>query len=143
MTSARQLVLRANALFLLVAAAGGFVTDLVGAFAGVGPQGSVLGSAPNAAIGFVEAHGLAFIVGVLLWRAAPARQWHFTAVAVHVLLGTANLVFWQLFIDADMLAAGYITTALHGVFVVLQLAAGFTLATQKGVAPTLRLRQMV
>jgi hypothetical protein len=42
-----------------------------------------------------------------------------------------------------MLAAGYITTALHGLFVVLQLAAGLTLATAKGVAPTLRLRQMI
>jgi hypothetical protein len=143
MTSARQLVLRANALFLLVAAAGGMVTDLVGAFGGAGPQGIVLASAPNAAIGFVEAHGLAFIFGVLLWRAAPARQWHLTAAAVHVLLGTANLVFWQLFVDAGMLAAGYITTALHGLFVVLQLAAGLTLATAKGVAPTLRLRQMI
>ena len=29
---------------------------------------------------------------------------------------TANLVFWQLFIAADMLTVGYVTTALHGLF---------------------------
>ena len=47
------------------------------------------------------------ILGVLLWRAEPLRSWHLTAAAVHVLLGTANLVFWQIFIAADMLAGGY------------------------------------
>src|SRR5262245_2713971 len=133
MTPARQILLRANALFLLVAAAGGLVTDLVGAFLFKGPQGAVLAGAPYTAIGFVEAHGLALIIGVLLWRATPSRSWHFTAVAVHVLLGTANLVFWQIFVAADMLAMGYITTALHWIFVLLQLNAGMTIA-QRAVA---------
>jgi hypothetical protein len=138
MTSARQILLRTNALFLLVAAAGGLVTDLVGAFLLKGPQGVVLAGAPHAAIGFVEAHGLALILGVLLWRAVPARSWHFTAVAVHVLLGTANLVFWQIFIAADMLAMGYITTALHWTFVVLQLHAGMTFAQREAPAASTR-----
>ena len=119
----RTAILRANAVFLLVAAAGGFTADILGAFYGRGPVASVLAAAPNAAIGFVEAHGLAFIIGVLLWRAETSRAWHLTAVAVHVLLGTANLVFWQLFVSSDMLAVGYITTALHWLFVALQLAA--------------------
>ena len=51
---------------LLAASTGGMIADLVGAFAGVGPQKNVPGPAPHAAIGFVEAHGLAFIIGVLL-----------------------------------------------------------------------------
>jgi hypothetical protein len=58
-----------------------------------------------------------------LWRAETSRTWHLTAAAVHVLLGTANLVFWQLFIAGDMLTVGYVTTALHWLFVALQLAA--------------------
>jgi hypothetical protein len=119
----RTAILRANAVYLLVAAAGGFTADILGAFYGRGPVAPVLAAAPNAAIGFVEAHGLALIIGVLLWRAETSRAWHLTAVAVHVLLGTANLVFWQLFIAGDMLAVGYITTAMHWLFVVLQLAA--------------------
>ena len=47
-------------------------------------------------------------------------------MAIHVLLGTSNLVFWQLFVAADMLVVGYVTTALHGLFVVLQLLAAGT-----------------
>lgn len=82
-----------------------------------------MAAAPDSTIGFVEAHGLALIMGVLLWRAAASRSWHMTAAAVHVLLGTANLVFWPIFTHADMLAAGYITTSLHWLFVGLQLLA--------------------
>jgi hypothetical protein len=58
-----------------------------------------------------------------MWRAEPSRGWHLTAAAIHVLLGTANVVFWQLFIASDMLMVGYVTTALHGLFVVLQMSA--------------------
>lgn len=121
MTS-RKTLLRANALYLLVAAAGGMCTDLAGAFLGYGPFAKVLSAAPDAAIGFVEAHGLALIIGWLLWRAEPVREWHLTAAAVHALFGISNLTFWQLFVATDMLAMGYVTTALHGLFFVLQLA---------------------
>jgi hypothetical protein len=122
-TTTRRLILRADALWLLFAATGGMIADLTGTFLGIGPQGSVLAAAPEAAIGFVEAHGLALIFGALLWRAAPLRSWHLTGAAVHALLGTANLVFWKMFESADMLAVGYVTTALHIVFVALQLLA--------------------
>jgi hypothetical protein len=122
-TAIRKTILRANAAFLLVAGSGGLAADLLGAFAGIGPQSLLLAQAPHAAIGAVEAHGLAIIFGVLLWRAEPARLWHFTAVAIHALLGTANLLFWSSFAAADMLAVGFITTALHGLFAALQLSA--------------------
>jgi hypothetical protein len=118
----RRLLLRANAIFLLVAAAGGLRSDILGIFFDTGHVAPVVASAPHAGIGFVEAHGLAFIIGVLLWRAEPLRSWHLTGAAVHVLLGTANLVFWQIFIAADMLAVGYVTTSLHWTFATLQLA---------------------
>lgn len=127
----RRLLLRANAAFLLIASAGGMWSDLTGAFLARGHVAPVLAHAPHAAIGFVEAHGLAFIIGVLLWRAEPQRSWHLTAAAVHLLLGTANLVFWQIFIAADMLAVGYITTSLHWLFVALQLFAAVTAAAGK------------
>ncbi len=97
--------------------------DLAGAFYAIGPQKPILAAAPHAAIGFVEAHGLAFIIGIRLWFAAPDRAWHLTAAAVRALLGTSNLVFWQIFIATDMLAGGYLTTGLHGMFFALQLLA--------------------
>jgi hypothetical protein len=117
------LILRANAIYLTVAAAGGLRGDILGIFFGKGPVARVVDLAPFSGIGFVEAHGLALILGILLWRAAPARAWHLTAAAIHVLLGTANLVFWQIFLSADMLALGYVTTTLHWFFVVAEVAA--------------------
>jgi hypothetical protein len=118
----RGAILRADSLFLLVASAGGFTADILGAFYARGPVAPVLSATPHAAIGMVEAHGLAFIIGVLLWRAETSRAWHLTGAAVHILLGTANLVFWQIFSSGDILAVGYITTTLHWLFVALQLA---------------------
>jgi hypothetical protein len=138
-TDLRRTLLHANAFFLLIAASGGMCADLAGAFLGVGPQSPILSPAPHSAIGFVEAHGLALIFGCLLWRAAPLRLWHLTAVAVHVLLGSCNLVFWQVFVAADMLPAGYLTTSLHWLFAALQLTAAATF----GPLPYQQVRQPV
>jgi hypothetical protein len=122
----RHVLLRANAAFLLAASAGGFASDVRGIFFGLGPVARIVAEAPYSGIGFIEAHGLAFILGILMWRAQPTRDWHLAAAAIHVLLGSANLVFWQLFIVSDMLLVGYVTTALHGLFVVLQMAAAIS-----------------
>jgi hypothetical protein len=113
-------VQRANAAFLLIAGGAGFVSDLRGAFLGQGPMGQVVRLAPDAAIGFVEAHGLAFILGLLLATQAPARLWHLTAAGIHLLLGASNIVFWNLFVATDMLWMGIVTTSLHAAFFVLQ-----------------------
>ena len=119
----RRLLLRANAIFIGGAAASALVFDIRGVLYGAGPQGRLLGAAPHAGIGFVEAHGLALILAVLLWRAAPARSWHVTALALEVLLGVSNLAFWQMFVATDALTVGYVTTALHWIFAASQFAA--------------------
>ena len=129
----RRVILRANAAFLLAASAGGFAGDVRGIFLGLGPIARVVADAPYAGIGFIEAHGLAFILGILMWRAEPSRAWHLTAAAIHLLLGTANLIFWQFFIASDMLMVGYVTTALHGLFIVLQIAAAVAAGRQMSV----------
>jgi len=121
--SVRHLILRANALYIGVAGFAGVIFDLRGVLYGAGPQGRALAAAPYAAIGFVEAHGLAVILAVVLWRARPERAAHLTALAVGALLGTANLAFWQAFIAMDALVMGYLTTTLHWTFVALNLAA--------------------
>jgi len=82
--------------------------------------------APYAGVGFLESHGLALILSIWLWRAEANRSWHFTGAAVHALLGTANLLFWQIFIAANIVGAGYLTTSLHWLFAILQLAAAIT-----------------
>jgi hypothetical protein len=122
-TTIRRAILRANAVYIGAAASAAFVFDVRGVLYGLGPQGRILASVPYAGISFIEAHGLALILAVLLWRAAPVRAWHLTAVAMEVLLGTSNLVFWQLFVATDALAMGYVTTTLHWMFVFSQLLA--------------------
>ena len=118
----RRKILRANAIWLVIAASGGLLMDVLGIFFGRGPQSGIGAVAPQAGVGLIEAHGLALIFGVLLWHAErPLRYWHFTAATAHALLGVANLVFWQYFIAGGMLVAGYLTTLLHWLFVALQL----------------------
>jgi hypothetical protein len=129
-TATRQAILRADAIFLLLIAAGGLWMDVLAIVFADGPQSRVIASAPLAGMGFLEAHGLALIIGILLWRADPLRSWHITAVAVHVILGMASLMFRQIFIVAGILAAGYAMTSLHFLFVVIQLFAASTAATR-------------
>jgi hypothetical protein len=118
---ARSLVLRAHAVFIGAAGLAGMVFDFRGAFLGLGPQGRVLAQAPHAAIGFVEAHGLAFILAVILWRAQPSRSLNGVGLATGLLLGGSNLIFWQLFVATGALATGYLTTSLHILFAVLHV----------------------
>lgn len=123
-TQTRKLILRANALYLGIASIAAFLLlDLRGIVFGTGPAGQVLAAAPHAAVGFVEAHGLAFIMSVLLWQATPVRYAHLTAAAVMALLGVSNLVFWPLFTVTGMVAAGAILTSAHLAFAALQLIA--------------------
>lgn len=131
--STRKIVLRANALYLFFASIGGLRMDVLGSFFATGPSAGVLEKVPDAGIGFLEAHGLALILSILFWLSPPQRSLHFTAAAVHTLLGTANLLFWQLFIAVGMLWMGYLTTALHGVFAVLQFLAAISIRPNAAV----------
>jgi hypothetical protein len=123
----RRWILRFNAVFLIVASTAALTADIAGTFLGKGPMSRVLHPVtdgwPPEAIGFIEAHGLALILGFTLWRVSPTQAWHLTAAAIHVLLGTANLLFWNGFVLGDTVVVGYVTTAMHGLFVFLQLAA--------------------
>jgi hypothetical protein len=124
----RRRLLKANAAFVGVfGAVSFFVLDVRGIWFASGPQVAVLRGEPAAGVGFLEAHGLAVIFAVWFWRASrsdhPERAWHLTAAAVHFLLATANISLWRIFILCDVLMLGYVSTALHCLFVVLQLVA--------------------
>jgi hypothetical protein len=117
----RKLLLRANGAYLIFASTVALlVLDLPAIFFNAGPAAAVLANAPHAGIGFVEAHGLAFILGVLLWNAPAIRYSHLTASAVQSLLGVANLVFWPIFTVSGMTGAGIALTAIHLSFAGLQ-----------------------
>src|SRR5262245_57943853 len=120
MTAARRWLLFANGLFLVVVGGVQVVFELFAYYKGVGPYGSIFEKSPYA-IGWVEAHGLAFIIGVLLSAVAARdlrRFWHVLAAVVHTLLGTANLVFWNSFIIFGMVPMGIAATVVHFIFVV-------------------------
>jgi hypothetical protein len=136
-TETRRLILRANALYLGAASIGAFcLLDLRAILFGSGPAGYVLALAPHAAIGFVEAHGLAFIVAVLLWNAQPVRYAHLTGAAVMALLGVSNIVFWPLFGATGMQAAGFTLTVFHLAFAAAQLFAASGPRAGRAAAPS-------
>ena len=125
--SMRTLILRTDAIPLMLFGLSGITLDLLGYFAGIGVWSEVLFNNPLA-IGAVEAHGLAIIIAVLLLRHAAAedtRVWHVTAGAVHLLLGICNLVFWQVFINVGIVPVGIVATTYHFVFVIANGAALF------------------
>lgn len=125
----RRLLLRADAVFLIAAASAALITaDLPASISGTGPFGPLIAHERSLGIGFVEAHGLAIILGVLLWCGGRecARSSHVTGAVIHLLLGGCNIAFWRLFVVTDSLPMGWITTLLHGVFLVLQSLAAWS-----------------
>ena len=119
----RKAVLYANGTFLTLM--GGFfaIFDLLSYFFGAGPLGQMVYQ-EGLAVGLFEAHGLAFIFGLLLLRAAryePRPLWHLTGAGVHLLLGTSNLLFWAFVIEQNAVGAEIVVTSIHWLFVVAQL----------------------
>ena len=125
MTAARRRLLQANGVFLVVVGGVQVVFEVLAYYSGVGPYGYIFEESPYA-IGWVEAHGLAFIFGVLLLTVAARdgrRFWHGLAAAVHALLGTANLVFWGSFVVFGMVPIGVAATVVHIVLVAAHITA--------------------
>jgi len=119
----RGTILRLDALFLFVAGGAGLLLETVAHFFNVGPQRAVFGGQSWATIGFFEAHGLAVIIAVLLfnWSKNPSRGGHALATAVHVLLGTANVLFWPaMVVPLGQEAVVAFATGLHIVFALVQ-----------------------
>lgn len=114
-------ILRFNAIFLVLIGSLQMLFELLSYFLGTGPLAERLMGSPFT-IGFFEAHGLAVLMGILLWRAsnAPQKFWHVFAVIIHVLLGGANLIFWNSFIQMDFVLPGIVATVFHGIFIVME-----------------------
>jgi hypothetical protein len=125
-TSARWLerrsrrTLRVDGAFLIAAGLVQLINELLSNYRGTGLHGDTFTDSPYT-IGFVEAHGLAAMIGVLLlWaaRQADRRSFHRFAIATHVFLGAANVIFWTSFVELDFVVAGALATAAHGVLIV-------------------------
>jgi hypothetical protein len=111
-------VLKLNAAFLILIGSLQMIFESLSHFRGLGPLSDRFMGSPFT-IGFFEAHGLAVLMGLLLWRASanPEKFWHLFAVVIHILLGGANLLFWNSFVQLDFVLPGIIATILHGLFI--------------------------
>ncbi|MCB0127568.1 MAG: hypothetical protein KDE58_35130 [Caldilineaceae bacterium] len=119
----RNTVLLLNGLFLTGMGGAFACFDLWGYYLGGGPLGPILHNLLYT-IGFFEAHALACILGLLLLRARrvdPAPMWHWVAAVIHLLLGSANLLFWPLAVQWQAEGPELVVTTLHGLFVIAQL----------------------
>jgi hypothetical protein len=134
MLKARRILLRANGAFLALVGGAQMSFEFLSYYTGSGPLGRTFAGS-HYTIGWVEAHGLAFLIGILLLSLAasdPKRAWHGFAACVHVLLGGANLLFWQSFIFWERVPMGTAATAIHGLFLVAQLYCFVRASTQDG-----------
>src|ERR671912_419259 len=116
---AQRILFRINGTFLVVVGAVQVVSELLSYYAGAGIYAPVFRSSPYT-IGWVENHGLALLIGLLFLRVAVSdgRQvWSAFAIAVHMLLGTANLMFWGSFVHFNLVAMGIAATVAHALFV--------------------------
>jgi hypothetical protein len=121
-TTLCRTVLLFNGGFLALTGGVQMVFELLSHFMGKGPYGRLFAHSPYT-IGFVEAHGLAFLIGLLLIRVAanPQPHWPLFAIGVHLLLGGANLLFWDSFVQFGLVIPAVIATLLHGVFLTAQV----------------------
>ena len=113
-----KIVLKLNAAFLMLIGSLQMLFESLSHFRGIGPMADRFMGSPFT-IGFFEAHGLAVLMGILLWRASahPEKFWHQLAVVVHLLLGGANLLFWSSFVQLDFVLPGIVATVFHGIFI--------------------------
>jgi hypothetical protein len=120
----RRILLLVNGGFLAVIGALQMSLELLSYYTGAGPYGADFDASPYT-IGWVEAHGLALLIGLLLLLVANdgRRSWHVFAIGVHVLLGTANLVFWSSFLYFGVVPMGIAATIAHALFVLAHLVA--------------------
>ena len=122
-TSRLRRVLRWDGTILVGVGLAQVVNEALSHYGSTGIQGDTFADSPYT-IGFIEAHGLGAMIGVmLLWAARqPSRRFfHKLAIAVHFFLGAANVVFWSSFEELGGSAgAGLAATLAHVVFIGIQ-----------------------
>ncbi len=71
-------------------------------------------------IGVVEAHSLAVLVAVSVWCLAHTQRFgHWVALVAHLIMGTSNIIWFDVFRNVNAEAQGVAVTVVHFVFVIL------------------------
>ena len=112
-------VLRGDAVFLFAAGLFGVVSDLQSYASGTGPFGRTFHQNPTV-IGVVEAHSLAVLVAVSIWCLAHTPRFgHWVALVAHLIMGTSNVIWFDVFRNVNAATQGVAVTVVHFVFVIL------------------------
>jgi hypothetical protein len=123
--TSRRILLLINGGVLAVVGAAQVILELLSYYAGDGIYGPLFHNSPYV-VGWVEAHGLAALIGIVFLAVAAydgGRRWHIVALCVHLLLATANIVFWSGFRAFGMVGAGIVATTGHLLLVTAHLIA--------------------
>jgi hypothetical protein len=118
---APNLLLKLDAWFLIMAGTLAGFADLLSYLTGKGVWGMTFYKNPLA-IGFFEAHMLAIIIGLFLFRLNRNQDWNFAmvmALLVHLTLGVSNIIWFDGFSMVNAETMGTIATVIHFVFVSL------------------------
>lgn len=112
-------VLRSDAIFLTIAGLFGVVSDLQLYASGTGSFGRTFYQNPTV-IGVVEAHSLALLVGVSIWFLAHTPRFgHWVGLVAHLIMGTSNIIWFDVFRNVNAETQGVAVTVVHFVFVIL------------------------
>ena len=118
----RRSILILNALFLGLTGLAQMIFELLSHYRRLGPLGEIFTDSAYT-IGFFEAHGFAVLTGWLVfWVVLQDMKpyWHLYLAGVALLLGGSNLIFWDSFAKVGLVTAGYIATAFHILFFIIQ-----------------------
>ena len=120
----RKILFKINAGFLVIMGGMVSILDYLGYRTGAGPLGRML-HGNDLAVGMQEAHGLAFLFGLVLflYAVSDARpSWHLICVGIHILLGSSNIIFWDGAVEYGIVGPEIVVTVIHGLLVALHLA---------------------
>lgn len=111
-------------MFLIVMGTGMAAMALLGRFAAIGVFAQ-LHKEPIGAIGIFEGFALAAVLGICFVRISrkkeSLRPWNMTAMVVHIILASANVIFWNdLFVAIGAEIPGIIITGVHLLFVLFE-----------------------
>ena len=118
-----QKVLIVHGCFLMMLGCVVFLHALVGYQYSLG-RFQFLSSNPIAAVGFLEAYGLAALIGLSLIfgsRAIPVRPWHLLGALTHLFLFGINVSFWDLYEPLGLSTVGWVATSAHVAIFLLQI----------------------
>ena len=123
----RKTLFQINAGFLMLMGGVFSILDYIGYRTGAGPLGRML-HGNDLAVGMQEAHGLAFIFGLVLFIFAVSNarpSWHLICAGIHILLGGSNILYWNGAVEYGIVGPEIVVTIIHGLFLALHLASFF------------------